>query len=343
MAEISNQYEALSSRAGFNAAVRHIKAAIALVEGLSPDRNFADAVRDQAAAGLLEGERLAALLRMVLVDKYGYHSASRNLETVAESLEALAEDFAAWNAVDLVFAYHHPDLGLVVANPKNAEQLASIGVLRKHELAVCFAGRLDKGSDDTCATAVALALDLLEGKRPTIPAAFLSGAFKVKKVKVEKPVAKAAKEPKKRRGAKPAAEKQAAVTVAPSPVAAPVAQPAPIIAAGGKLRMTPMYSVAVTNELFHNGNVEAWKRIIASYKAAHPSLEVNVYYDGERIMNINSLFKWGKVKHGSSIQFAVVGVDIKDVAKLQRYLMQGASPQFEAFLHGPVSTVLKLF
>jgi hypothetical protein len=89
--------------------------------------------------------------------------------------------------------------------------------------------------------------------------------------------------------------------------------------------------------------VEAWKRIIDSYKTKYPELEVYIYYEGERIININSLFKWGKVKHGSTIQFAVAGKDIKDVAKLQRYLMQGASPQFEAFLKGPVSTVLKLF
>ena len=107
--------------------------------------------------------------------------------------------------------------------------------------------------------------------------------------------------------------------------------------------MTPRYAVVVQNELFHNGNVEAWKKIIASYKAKHPSLEVYIYYECERILDINSLFKWGKVKHGSAIEFAVAGNEIQDVAKLQRYLAQGASPQFEAFLHGPVNAVLKLF
>jgi len=104
-----------------------------------------------------------------------------------------------------------------------------------------------------------------------------------------------------------------------------------------------MYSVVVSNELFHNGNVEAWKRIIASYNAKYPALQVFIYYEGERILDINTLFKWGKVKHGSAIQFAVSGNDIKDVAKLQRYLVQGASHQFEAFLRGQVNTVLRLF
>ena len=82
---------------------------------------------------------------------------------------------------------------------------------------------------------------------------------------------------------------------------------------------------------------------MTSYNAKYPALQVYIYYEGERILDINSLFKWGKVKHGSAIEFAVAGNDIKDVAKLQRYLAQGASHQFEAFLHGSVSSVLKLF
>ena len=104
-----------------------------------------------------------------------------------------------------------------------------------------------------------------------------------------------------------------------------------------------MYSIPVSNELFHNGNVEAWKKIIQSYNAKYPGLEVFIFYEGERIHDINTLFKWGKVKHGSMIMIAVAGEDIKDVAKLQRYLRQGASPAFEAFLKFPVNTVLNLF
>jgi len=109
------------------------------------------------------------------------------------------------------------------------------------------------------------------------------------------------------------------------------------------MRMSPLVSVVVSNELFHNGNVEAWKRIIRSYNAKYPNLQVSVYYDGERIVDINTLFKWGKVKHGSCIQFCVSGENIQDLAKLSRYFRQGASPQFEAFLHGSPDTVMNLF
>ncbi len=98
-------------------------------------------------------------------------------------------------------------------------------------------------------------------------------------------------------------------------------------APAAKKRMTPMYSIPVTNELFHNGNVEAWKRIIQSYNHKYPGTEVFVFYEGERIHDINTLFKWGKVKHGSAIMIAVAGDTILDVAKLQRYLQAGRQPR----------------
>jgi hypothetical protein len=187
----------------------------------------------------------------------------------------------------------------------------------------------------------------MEGAKVKAPAAFLKGSFIQKKAAAPAPAAPArpsrvkaaAQAPRAKRGGKPAAE----AAVPPAPV--PVPAPAPVAAAAGTAarRMTPMYSIPVTNELFHNGNVEAWKKIIQSYTTKYPGLEVYVFYEGERIHDINTLFKWGKVKHGSAILIAVAGADIRDVAKLQRYLRQGASQMFEAFLKAPVNTVLNLF
>jgi len=165
------------------------------------------------------------------------------------------------------------------------------------------------------------------------------------KAPAEPKAAKTAKKSLKTPKVKVAAKAQAGskARIAAAPVTVVVAAPKLPAAPKPGARMTPMYSVNVTNELFHNGNVEAWKRIIDSYKAKHAELDVLVYYDRERITNLNALFKWGKVKHGSAIQFAVAGENICDVAKLQRYLAQGASPMFEAFLRGPVNGVLSLF
>lgn len=343
-----SKYESLSTRAGFNNVVRHVKATISLVENLTAKTNLADLLSDKAVGGNLSGEQLAAILRMSLVDKLGYKTVSRNLRSTTESLAAISAEVSKWNAVDVVLAYHHPDLGLVVANPKDAEQVAVFGSLRKREVAVAYVGRFEKPADETCTAAAELLLDLLEGAKVTVPASLYKGEFTFKAPK--KAATPAAEKPAKvkvagKRGPKQKATASVATApVAPAPIAAVVtAGPAPAAGPRPGSRMTPMYSVVVQNELFHNGNVEAWKRIIDSYKTKYPTSEVYIYYDGERILNINSLFKWGKVKHGSSIQFAVAGTEIKDVAKLQRYLIQGASHQFEAFLHGPVSTVLKLF
>ncbi|MDH4247364.1 MAG: hypothetical protein OEW39_06065 [Deltaproteobacteria bacterium] len=107
--------------------------------------------------------------------------------------------------------------------------------------------------------------------------------------------------------------------------------------------MTPKYSVQVTNELFHNGNVEAWKNIVESYKVKYPGLDVHIFHDGQKVNNINSLFKWGKVKHGDVILFSIAGENITGVAKLQRYLFEGASQRFENFLKKDVNKVLTLF
>ena len=92
----------------------------------------------------------------------------------------------------------------------------------------------------------------------------------------------------------------------------------------------------------HNGNVEAWKKIIESFNDKHPDLQVVIFFEGEVINDINALFKWGKVKHGDPIMFQVVGENIRSVSKLQKYLFEGASPRFEQFLKVDVGRILNL-
>jgi hypothetical protein len=353
MSKETTNLEVLSTRSGFNSAVRHMNKTLEISGALGAN-NLGDLLYEKGDENL-SGERGALLLRMLLVDKLGYKSVSVNLENVTSDVPALAAEFEKWKGVDLIAAYHHPDLGLLIANPKIAEELANFGMLRKRELLVLFAGKGSAPADEKCQKAAELAVSFFEGNKTKVPPEFLSGSFTAKKLKKteEEPgqksaASRAAKAPSaKAAGKKTAAKGKAKAAPAPAEKEARVAPPVVTAAAPaiskGPVRMTPMYSVVVSNELFHNGNVEAWKRIVASYNAKYPDLQVYIYYDGERILDINSLFKWGKVKHGSAIQFAVSGNEIKDVAKLQRYLVQGASHMFEAFLHGPVNNVLRLF
>jgi len=333
MSEKSINLEALSTRAGFNAAVRHINRTIDISESIERD-NLGDLLYERGDEDL-SGVRGAFLLRMLLIDKLGYKAASANLGSVAADVPALSREFEKWKGVDLVAAYHHPDLGLLIANPKEAGELAQFGTLRRRELLVLYVGKGSFPADETCRKAAELALAFFEGRKVKVPPEILKGSFSVGKLRK----AKAEKRPQ-------AAHSKTATlskTVTRSGAGNPPEKAASMATSRGPSRMTPLYSVAVSNECFHNGNVEAWKRIIDSYKTKYPALKVYIYYEGERILDINSLFQWGKVKHGSSIQFAVAGDGIKDVAKLQRYLAHGASNRFEAFLTASPGVVLKLF
>jgi hypothetical protein len=306
--------EILSTRAGFNAAVRHIKKTLGILDALEEHANLGDILFEALPFGSEDGEpaggQAGLLLRMILIDKLKYAAFSSNPASVVPEPAALAAEFEKWKAVDLVAAYHHPDRGLLAANPKIPAELANFGDLRKRELLVIYAGRAGAPADGLCQKAAEIAAALFSGGKPAIPGELYAAACTVKT-------------PGKHEASNPA-----------PPSSAASQRPA---------RMTPLYSVVVQNELFHNGNVEAWKRIIAAYTARYPELRVYIYYEGERILDINALFKWGKVKHGSSIQFAVRGRDIRDAAKLRRYLLQGAGCQFEAFLQGPPGAVMNLF
>ncbi len=347
------QFENLANRDGFNASVRQIKSTLGVVERVGDKENLADLIAELLDDKSITQESVPPLVSMVLVDKFGYASLSENLPSEGD-IGSVASAVAGWNAVDLVAVYYHPDLGPIAVNPKNPAHLARLEHLNKYELLVVYAGAFGRKSDPKLFQTAARALiDLFAGKAVKPSAALLKGECAYK----ARPSAAAKAGPKAKPAAKPAAAKKGARAGKKAPAkAVPVPPPAPKKAAAVAeesaaaapalrpgVRMTPMYSVLVTNELFHNGNVEAWKRIIESYRAKHPDLDVIVYYDRERITNLNALFKWGKVKRGTTIQFAVVGEQIGDVAKLLRYLQQGASHLFEAFLKGPVNSVLPLF
>lgn len=346
MRSLNSHFEGLADREGFNASVRHIKTVIGLIEDVSAKDNFADAVNACLEEKSLAKDDLLPVVSMVLGSKFHYQAVASNLFTFATDLSTIAAETAAWNGVDLVAIYHHPDLGPVAVNPKNPASVGKIDRLTRSELLVVWAGTFAKeGKAEDLKAAAEAVVDLFCGRKPKVKPSFLKGDCAYKAPKGSEPKQAKAKAPKAPPAPKASAKGKAAKAVAaPDPEPLPE-KPAVVAERAVKpgSRMTPMYSVVVTNELFHNGNVECWKRIIASFNVKNPDLEVLVYYDNERITNLNALFKWGKVKHGSAIQFAVCGEDIRDVAKLQRYLAQGASPQFEAFLRGPVNAVLQLF
>jgi hypothetical protein len=342
MAIASSKFEHLASRSGFNEALGHFRAVSSLIEDFEARNNLADLLGDLLEEKQIASGQILPIISALLLDKYGYKTTSYTMEESLTDFSHIYERCAEWNAVDLVIVYFHPDLGPLAINPKNKEHFTSLNNMRENELVTIYSGFFaDEGDEKLQDQAIKSIIKLLQGKKAKSPESLTKGSYKA-------PSAAAKKKPAQKRstggstksGGKSTAKKSAQKS---SQSTTSTATQEKKESSSGKRRMTPFYSIVVTNELFHNGNVEAWKKIIQSYKVKHPDLEVYIYYDGERIQDIHSLFKWGKVKHGSSILVAVAGEDIKDVAKLQRYLRQGASPQFESFLKYPVNKILNLF
>ena len=333
-------YVPLATKQGFNASVTHIQNALSLLDACDVKKNIADEIGILLENKELTNEEIPAFLSVILLDMWGYKAVSKNIREINTTAAAIIAETAKWKGIDIVIGYHHPDLGFLVINPKNPANVSLFETLKKNELLNIYVGKQDKGAMDApVAEAVFKAFfNLLEGTKPSFPAKLLNGPFIFTAPKTNK---RPAGERKRKTAKTPAAAK--AKAAAKGAQVKQAATPAQMQVPSGKARISQQISVVATNELFHNGNVEAWKRIIRSYNARYPHNKVIVFYDGEQIVDINTLFKWGKVKHGSSIQFAVAGEEIKDLSKLSKYFAEGASPRFEAFLRGSPSTVLNLF
>jgi hypothetical protein len=343
MAEAVYEYVGLSTRDGFNRSLRHFLAVNDILPDFEGKQNLADTLNSLLDDKSIQANQIGPILNALLVGhpKYNYQSRSYNLTGNIENFDPIVSEVGKWDAVDLVLAYYHPDLGLTLINPKNKQHWDSVQTLRKNELLTIYCGTLtEKVPAKLLEAAIDALVSLLSTGKTKAGSGLTQGKFKWKAPKAPAPAKPKARQ---KAGRAPVRPKAKSAAPAAAQTAAPAAAVPAVEAPSKKRRMTPMYSIPVSNELFHNGNVEAWKKVIQSYNMKYPGLEVFIFYEGERIHDINTLFKWGKVKHGSTIMIAIAGEDIKDVAKLQRYLRQGASPAFEAFLRFPVNTVLNLF
>ena len=327
---MKNQLNFLSTRSGFNTALRYFKLVNKFIKKFDSKVNLADSINEALENKLTDQTQIAAILNALLVDKFGYVSKSFNMKkTFSGKMSDISDELSKWNMFDIVISYFHPQLGQIVINPKNQASIENVDKFKEYELVVVFVGNFKAEYDKETAIEAANAIkQILNEEKPDNLKKFY-GEAKV----AAKPAAASKPSPA------PAAAKPAAKAAVTTPK--PEAKPAPV--SNAKKKLSPQYGITVANELFHNGNVEAWKRIIHSYETKYPDTKILVFYDGEEIKDINTLFKWGKVKHGTNIYVSLLGPEFRDVSKLRRYLSQGASHMFEAFLKGDPSKVLALF
>lgn len=294
---------------------------------LEKGNNLADIIWDMEAAGGISKKQIAAIIYTLLIEKHNYACLSFNLASTVSDWTKIHQIVGKWNRFDTVMAYYHPQLDISLINPSNENHWDRIESLTACELMVIFC-RARNESDRSMEEKLLRDLKAIcNGYGIENDSDYISDSLE--------PV-------------KPAVSPETPKEPAPQPATpTPAAKTGESSAEGAegskKKRVTPKYGVQVTNELFHNGNVEAWRNIIESYEKKYPSNMVMLYHNGQRIKHISSLFKWGKVKTGDSIFFSVVGEEIKDIAKLKKYLYQGASESFKYFVKSDPNVVLTLF
>lgn len=317
---MENSLNFLGKRAGFNIALRHFKGVTAMIKKFEAKTNLAQIINQQLEEKGLSSFQVSSIINALLVDKYQYLAVSNNIKiTYVKPLAELATIVKNWTAFDIVVIYHHPQLGAVLINPKDPESWGNVDSLRENELVVVYCGNFQQAFDAKLAKKCAD--ELIKLMNSEISNSTMQFNLESTPTPSAEPITKPT-------ASTPTAQKSASV------VKTTVAK---------KKKMSPQYGVTVTNELFHNGNVEAWKRIIRSYENKYPEIKVLVFYEGEQIHDINTLFKWGKVKHGTNIYICLLGPEFVDISKLRRYLSQGASSRFEDFLKGDPTKDMALF
>lgn len=298
-------FYSLATKTNFNKALNHFYGVNDVVDEIESGRNFADAVNVMLAEGDLTVDQVLPMIGAIIKDKYQYSYDSYNVPVTINDFSKIVEETSKWTALDIILVYFSVNSEPFLINPKNMIHWERVREIVRDQLMVIYVKKKKEPNPKVENDAINAIEEMMAGKDVFINKEFIDETVAVREAKKQ---------------------------IAPAEAAA-----------AGKKNMTPKYAVTVTNELFHNGNVEAWKRIIESFKVSHPDLDVLIFHEGEKINDINSLFKWGKVKHGDPILFQVVGENIRDVSKLQKYLFEGASPRFEQFLKIAVGKVLNLF
>ncbi len=310
-------YYSLASKSSFNKALRHFYAVNDAVGEIESRSNLADYINDLLDDEEMHPDQVLPIIGAVVRDKFEYSYFSYSVPKTVTEFQKIQSELVKWNTLDLIVIYFAPDGKRFVINPKNIESWERSTEIHKDQLLVIYSKFLKEKNVKLEEEATKTLIDLFIGKDVFINKSFIDQTIVERPVAVKAPVA----------AAKPGAP--AAAAVAPAKTK--------------KVSITPKYGVIVSNELFHNGNVEAWKKILESYQVKYPELTVHVMFGGEVINDINALFKWGKVKHGDSIYFQVSGENILGVSKLQKYLYEGASHRYEQFLKLGVGRVLNIF
>ena len=317
---------------GLKGVSTHLKVVGIVNQYLSAGCSFSDIIR--ALSSKVTKEQIPYLLRFFLIEKLQYQVLSFNLVNKIDDFTFLLNTLKTRNQFNSNIVYHDSYLGFVCLNPQSSVGWGNL-ILEKDSLISVYAtasSRLQPELNQYLKDIKMMLNGIVDINNKDIYTGQDSVIKNIKTAKTEIQ-AKTTK----------SVEVQNKDESQTQNVVGSVVKEEQTHSNNLKKKITPKYSVQVTNELFHNGNVEAWKNIIEAYNTTYPDIELVIYYQGRKVVNINTLFKWGKVKNGDVILFCLVGNKFQSIAKLQRYFFEGASNRFNRYLKKDLNKPLNLF
>ncbi|MDH4128000.1 MAG: hypothetical protein OEV44_04555 [Spirochaetota bacterium] len=305
-----NEYDLFATKIGYNKALRHFKKVNSLLPRLV-NENLADLINSPEIKSELSREQIKPIIHALLVDKFNYYHKSINLTDEISSPQNIVNEIITWKAVDFVILYNDDSLGETAINPKNLSHWKMLGDHYKNKLITIYAKFTNKPLEkEPEKHAVNGFIQILKGEKIIIPAYYKSGF--IRKDLARKRVLTSANVLKQDTDN----ELQNAAT---------------------------NYSLQINNTHFQFSNIEAWKNIIESYEYKYPNNKILIFYNGEMLNKIITLYKLAKIDAGTVVTFCVTGDKPKELNKLYKYLSVGAGPKFEVFLQNQTNKVLEIF
>ncbi|HMA99382.1 MAG TPA: hypothetical protein VKS21_00205, partial [Spirochaetota bacterium] len=252
-AESYLDYSSFGTRNAFNEAIRFFKTVTA-ISGSLKNQNLSDIIWDLLQEEKIGPQQVPSVYSTLLIDKLGYSAKSINFLTEVALKKDICSDIKDWTSIDLNCIYYSATGYPMVFNPKNKKHINEISKFNKDFHFVVYARDLADNNTEVSKAACEDFLKILLGKPVKNVAAY------TKKIARSVPAGGGT-------ASKQKIKKQAAVKPK-------------------NMLRTDKLGVVVSNELFHNGNVEAWTRIIKSYSAKYPDNQVKVFYDGELIKKL---------------------------------------------------------
>ena len=214
-------YYSLASKGNFNKALNHFFKVTEVVDDIENKSNLGDIINQQINEGEIFHDQILPIVGAVIRDKFQYSYDSFNIPVIVNDFTKLADETGKWTAMDIVMVYYTPNGDVVVINPKNAVSWASVRELARDQLLVIYVKFRKDVNPKLEMEAIIAIEEMISGKDVFINKEFIDQTI-VQKV-AQKAVVQAAQDATSK-------------------------------------KMTPKYAVRVSNELFHNGNVEAWKK-----------------------------------------------------------------------------------